>query len=222
VRLNAKALKRIIEKLEGLYGKPIYKQRFEPLDELVCCILSQHSTDAVAFPAFEMLRKKYPNWKDIAKLTQRELAREIRRVGLSNQKAKHILGVLNEIYKRTGEYSLDVLKEMSTEDARKWLVSLPGVGPKTAAIVLMFAFGRGIVPVDTHVFRVGWRLGFYGKRIEEAKAHDVLAKFVPEELCYRFHLALIQHGRRICRARAPLCDSCPLTRRCEYYLTNHK
>lgn len=216
MRKRAKAIEKLVEKLEALYGKPTYKQRFEPLDELVCCILSQHSTDAVAFPTFEKLRKKYPNWEEIAKLSQRELAREIRKVGLANQKSKHILSALKEIFKRTRSYSLDILCTMSTEEAQKWLISLPGVGPKTAAIVLMFAFGRGIIPVDTHVFRVGWRLGFYDKRIGEAKAHDVLMKVVPEELCYRFHLALIQHGRKICRARAPLCNLCPLTRCCVY------
>ncbi|HWP31590.1 MAG TPA: endonuclease III [Fimbriimonadales bacterium] len=217
MRNRAKAIERIVEKLEALYGKPTYQQRYEPLDELVCCILSQHSTDAVAFPTFEGLREKYPNWEEIAKLTQKELAREIRRVGLPNQKAKHILGALKEIHKRTGSYSLDILRKMPTEEARQWLISLPGVGPKTAAIVLMFAFGRGIIPVDTHVFRVGWRLGFYDKRIGAAKAHDVLMKVVPEDLCYRFHLALIQHGRKICRARTPLCYLCPLTRLCAYY-----
>jgi endonuclease-3 len=216
MRWTRKAIRAVIEDLEAIYGTPVYSPRYEPLDELVSCILSQHSTDATSFPTFDRLRAAHPEWGQIAAMSEAELAEWIRPAGLANQKARAILATLMEISKRTGEYSLDHLRTMKMEQANEWLMSLPGVGPKTAAIVLCFAFGLPAIPVDTHIFRVGWRLGLYPKRIGEAKAHCVVRQLVPEDLAFRFHVALIQHGRRICRSRRPACDQCPLNKRCDF------
>jgi endonuclease-3 len=217
-RWKKPAIRRLVGDLEAVYGQPPFVSRFEPVDELISCILSQHTTDATSFPTFYRLRELVPGWDDVVSLGPERLAKIIKPAGLANQKARSIIGVLQEIKRRNGEYTLEPLREMTLEEARKWLLSLPGVGPKTAAIVLSFAFLRPAIPVDTHVFRVSWRLGLIEKRDGEAKAHDLLEAMVPPALAFRFHVALIQHGRRVCKAPSPLCERCPLTRRCSYFM----
>jgi len=211
------SIRRLVSDLEAVYGQPRFITRFAPIDELVSCILSQHTTDATSFPTFHRLRAVAPEWDDVVALGQERLADAIRPAGLPNQKAKSILGCLQEIKSRNGSYTLEPLSAMSMEASRKWLLSLPGIGPKTAAIVLCFAFGMPAIPVDTHVFRVSWRLGLISKLIGEAKAHDALQAAVPTDIAFRFHAALIQHGRKICKAPTPNCSICPVRRRCDFY-----
>lgn len=208
-----KALK-ALSLLESEFGVTEHHVRMDPMDELISCILSQHTSDANSFPTFFALRAKYPDWSEIAKLKPAALAEEIRPAGLANQKAKSILATLREIKARVGIYSLEHLHAMDTEDALAWLCTLPGVGPKTAAIVMCFAFGRPVVPVDTHVYRVSKRLGLIDEKTNEAAAHRILRKLVRPELAFRFHVALIEHGRRTCKARNPLCGECVLRRVC--------
>jgi endonuclease-3 len=150
-------------------------------------------------------------------MPQIQLAEEIRKAGLANQKSKSIQAVLREVRERNGGYTLEPLRGMAMADARAWLMSLPGVGPKTAAIVLCFSFGMPAIPVDTHVFRVSWRLGLIERRIGEAKANIELEKIVPPDLAYRFHTALIQHGRQVCKAQKPDCSRCGVSRSCAYF-----
>lgn len=216
-RRNPVDVRDLLETLEGVHGRPRYLPRFDPMDELVSCILSQHSADANSFPAFTHLRETLPTWEEVAETPPAALAEIIRGAGLANQKAKSILGCLRAIYERTGEYSLDVLRAMPTLEARDWLRSLPGVGPKTASIVLCFALGRETIPVDTHVYRVSWRLGIIPEELGEVKAHEVLMDEVPPDLAFRYHVTLIQHGRVICRAPLPFCDRCPVTDACPWF-----
>jgi endonuclease-3 len=211
------SIRRLVNDLEAVYGQPPFIKRFAPIDELVSCILSQHTTDATSFPTFHRLRAIAPEWEDVVALGQDKLAEAIRPAGLPNQKSKSILGSLSEIKDRNGSYTLEPLGAMAMDDARDWLLSLPGVGPKTAAIVLCFAFGMPAIPVDTHIFRVAWRLGLIPKVIGEAKAHKILQSVVPEDIAFRFHAALIQHGRTICKAPTPLCARCPVRKRCDFY-----
>lgn len=207
----------IVARLEARYGVPTWQARMAPLDELISCILSQHTSDANSMRAFERLKARYPSWQAVEEAPTEELADTIRSGGLANSKATRIQAVLRAIREATGDYDLSFLRNLSNEEARCWLMALPGVGPKTAAIVLCFAFGRPVIPVDTHVFRVAWRLGLIEKRLGEAKAHDALQALVPPELIYRFHLALIEHGRRVCKASRPRCSECPLTDLCAFY-----
>ena len=207
----------IVTKLEGLYGVPHWYPRLDPLDELVACILSQHTSDVNSFRAFERLRTKYPTWRAVEQAIVSELADTIRCGGLADSKAPRIQAVLRAIEAKHGALSLTFLNAMSDTDARAYLMSLPGVGPKTAGIVLCFAMGRNVLPVDTHVFRVSWRLGLIAKKIGEAKAHDALQAQIVPEMTYRFHVALIRHGRQICKALTPRCAGCPLTDVCAYY-----
>lgn len=209
-------IEEIVARLEALYGVAEWQPRQNPLEELIHCILSQHTSDANSFRAYRLLRERYPTWQAVAEAPVHELAETIRIGGLANQKAPRIQAVLKAVYAARGQYSLDWLRELPTPEARKFLRSLPGIGPKCAAIVLCFAMGRPVIPVDTHVFRVSWRLGLIPKSIGEAKAHDALEALVPEALVYRFHVALIRHGRAICKAQNPRCQQCPLQELCAY------
>jgi endonuclease-3 len=210
-------IKIVVEKLEAVYGKPRHISRFDPMEELISCILSQHTTDSNSFPAFMRLRERYRDWDEVSRADPEELASVIRSAGLANNKTKSIQACLKEIHRRQGEYSIDFLKEMKREDAMEWLMSLPGVGPKTASIVLCFSFGIDAIPVDTHVYRVGWRLGLYPKTTGEVKAHQILLKLVPPGLAFAFHVTFIQHGRQVCRAPIPLCERCVITEYCNWY-----
>ena len=125
--------------------------------------------------------------------------------------------MLQAIWEDTGALDLSFLKPLSDDDARKFLMSFHGVGPKTAACVLMFSLGRPVLPVDTHVFRVSHRLGMIDQRLGEAKAHDALQAQLPDERVYGFHVHLIRHGRRVCTARTPRCGACVLAERCDFY-----
>ncbi len=186
------------------------------MDELVACILSQHTIDANSYRAFDRLKAAYATWEQLANQPPEAVADVIRNAGLANQKARTIVRCLGEIRARTGGYDLDFLGALPLLEARAWLMDLPGVGPKTASLVLCFGFGRGAIPVDTHVFRVAWRYGLIEKKIGEAKAHDRLLELVPEDLAYRFHMAFIQHGRLVCKALRPRCETCAIRQGCRF------
>lgn len=217
---DPESIRRLVETLEQTHGRPRRIARFDPMEELVSCILSQHTADANSFPAFTRLREAFPTWEDVVEAGTERLAPVIQAAGLANQKSKSIIGCLKEIKSRTGSYDLEVLRGMPTLEARSWLTSLPGVGPKTASIVLCFSFGRETIPVDTHVYRVSKRVGLIPETDDEKKAHDTLMALVPGELSFRFHVALIQHGRTVCRAPRPDCGRCPVAEMCDWYVNS--
>lgn len=206
-----------LTRLEEVYGKSRFISRFEPMDELISCILSQHSSDAASFPAFTHFRSQFPQWDMVIDAGPEGIVDSIRKAGLANQKSKSIVNTLRAIHERTGDYSLELLRTMPTEDAVKWLLELPGVGPKTASIVMCFSFGRHTIPVDTHVFRVSRRLGLIGDKVDENAAHKVLLNLVPEGDAFRFHTVLIQHGRQTCKAPIPVCAECAITDLCPWF-----
>lgn len=218
---NPERITTILSRLEVCYGVAKWYPRLGPLDELVACILSQHTSDVNSGRAFDALKKRYSSWHDTVHAPVEELVETIRCGGLAVSKGPRIQEVLRNIHAQHGDYTLEFLDEMTDSEARSYLMSLPGVGPKTAAIVLSFALGRPVIPVDTHIFRVSWRLGLIEKRIGEAKAHDALQAQVPDALVYRFHVALITHGRQVCKAPVPRCHVCPLTDVCRTYQEQH-
>jgi len=207
----------IMERLEAVNGIAEISHQFDPMEELVSCILSQHTSDANSFPAFDKLREHYDDWQAVVDGGEGELAKVVRSAGLANQKSKSIIKCLKKIKERTGRYSIDFLREMPLAEARKWLTDLPGIGPKTASIVLCFRFGMDAIPVDTHVYRVAWRIGFIKEGIGETKAHDALEKIVPKGHAFRFHTDLIEHGRSICKAPLPRCEHCFVSEFCRWY-----
>lgn len=202
--------------LEAAYGRKPFKPH-DGMDELVSCILSQSTTDANRDRGFAALKAKYPTWKEVHHAPTADLIETIRPAGLANSKAPRIQGALAQIQAERGEYNIDFLKDMPVEDAKIWLQRLPGVGPKTAAIVLCFGYGMPAFPVDTHVHRVGKRLGFLPPKISANDAHPVMEAIVPPEEYYPFHLQMIYHGRAICHARNPACHRCPLQMHCDYF-----
>lgn len=202
--------------LEELYGRKEW-QRHDGMDELVSCILSQSTTDANRDRGFFALKERYPSWDAVHHAPEEELVDTIRPAGLANSKAPYIQGSLAAIYEERGEYNIDFLQELPVPEAKAWLTRLPGVGAKTAAIVLCFGFGMQAFPVDTHVQRVGKRLGLLPEKISADKAHDHMEAIVPPEEYYPFHLQMIYHGRALCKARNPQCEQCPLQPHCLYY-----
>jgi len=205
----------IIRRLEAKYGSQ-KRSRFDPVSELVLTIISQNTSDANSRPAFKALQKAFTDWQQVAKAEPEQIAAAIRAGGLEHIKAKRIKLALAEILRQRGRLELDFLKNMPLEEAKRWLRQLPGVGPKTAACVLLFSLGMPALPVDTHVYRVARRLGLVSARVSAESAHEILEALVPPEDVLRFHMLLIEHGRRLCKARQPACPACPLLEGCPF------
>jgi endonuclease-3 len=203
----------IIERLEEAHGIPEWRPHRDAVSELVLTILSQNTSDANSGRAFIRLLERFPTWDAVIDAPQRELVAAIQPGGLAPTKAPRIQAALRDVRERAGGFDLEFLRDVPLEEARAWLRSLHGVGPKTVACVLLFALGRPAMPVDTHVFRVAGRLGLIPERAGKAamtpeKAHDLLEEMVTEEDFYAFHIGLIKHGRRTCLAQRPRCPEC--------------
>jgi len=212
--VGRKKVAAICRRLKKVYG-PVEPPRERPvLDALVATILSQNTSDANSHAAFEELRRRFDDWDAVRQAPAARIARAIRRAGLSSQKAPRIKRILQRIHDERGELSLDFLRSRRPREAVDYLTDMPGVGPKTAACVLLFACRRPVLPVDTHVHRVSRRLGLIGPRTDAARAHDELAPLVPARRVLEFHIQLIRHGRSCCTARNPQCGDCPLLDLC--------
>ncbi|HEX6655658.1 MAG TPA: endonuclease III [Candidatus Limnocylindria bacterium] len=210
----------VLERLGERYDYPTWAgPRLDAVSELVLTILSQNTADTNSFRAFTALRARYPNWDSVLNAPTYELVDVIRPGGLAPTKGPRIQHVLGEVHAATdGSWDLSFLANQPLEEARGWLVSLPGIGRKTASIILLFGFGRPAVPVDTHVHRVATRLGMLPPRTPLDRAHDLLEEVVNPDQMYPFHVELIRHGRDTCRAPRPICGLCPLTDVCAYYV----
>jgi endonuclease-3 len=199
------------------YGYPEWRQHLPPVDELVSTILSQNTNDTNRDVAFNRLKARFPTWEAVRYADTDAVIEAIRPAGLANQKGPRIQAALRHLTETQGEITLDFLEAMSVEEAKAWLVDIKGVGPKTAAIILLFAFNRPAFPVDTHVHRVTGRLGLIGPKVSAERAHAVLENIAPPEDYYPLHLNVIRHGREVCHARSPQCMICPLQEHCKYY-----
>lgn len=204
----------ICRRLRRVFGPVEPPERGPVLDELIATILSQNTSDSNSHAAFEVLRRRFDDWDAVRRAPAARIARAIRRAGLSNQKAPRIKAILQRIYNERGELSLEFLRSLRAPQAVEYLRGLPGVGPKTAACVLLFACRKPVLPVDTHVHRVSRRLGLIGPRTDAEKAHGELARLVPPRRVLEFHVQLIRHGRTVCSARNPQCEDCPLLGLC--------
>jgi endonuclease III len=203
----------IRDRLRELYGRPVNDPHGHPIAELVRTVLSQNTNDTNRDVAYERLRERFPTWEEVGHAPVDEVVDAIRPGGLANTKGPRI----QEILRSLGDHpDLDWLADAPREEALEFLTSLPGVGRKTAACVLIFAFGRPEIPVDTHVYRVGGRLGLFRERASFEEAHDEMRAVVDPEDAYELHINLIEHGRTVCRPR-PRCDRCALRRMCPYW-----
>ena len=228
-------------RLLKLYGEAaVPVRRGDALGELIACILSQHTSDLNSGRAYEALRARFPTWELVRDAPSRSVVDAIRSCGLANQKGPRIQAVLRAISPTCPTLDINFLADWPVPAAKAWLQALHGVGPKTAAITLLFGLGRPAFPVDTHVHRVAGRLGLIpnnkskggkkqsqtvnpapqaaGQTLTADQAHDALEAIVPPRLFFPFHMNLIRHGRTICQARQPKCNLCPLTTVCDYYL----
>ena len=210
---DGRRVRAIVRRLERHFGDLLPPRASDPLDELILTVQSQHTSDLNAERAFALLRAAYPAWNDVVRAPVAELADTIRPGGLANTKAARIQAILREIHTREGRYDLSGLAGRSDEEIREYLSSLPGVGPKTVAVVMGFAFGRETIPVDTHVHRVATRLGLVPKTSAE-RAQRLLEASVADPLKTPLHVGLIELGRQICKAGRPRCEDCPLYELC--------
>ena len=205
-------------RLVKAYGLPVRAARGDDaLSALINCILSQHTSDLNSDRAFAALRARFPAWEQLRDAPLRQVREVIRPAGLANQKAPRIQAVLRAITQQRGQLNINFLRRMPVADAKQWLLALNGVGPKTAAITLLFGLNCPAFPVDTHVHRVSGRLGLIPRGMNADKAHAALEALVPERDYYAFHINLIRHGRKVCKAGRPRCEQCVLTDVCDYY-----
>ena len=204
----------VCRRLRRFHGPVEPPPQWPVLDELVATILSQNTSDSNSDAAFDELRRRFADWEAVRRAPVARIAKAIRGAGLSNLKAPRIKAILQEIHDKRGELSLDFLRSRPTDEALAYLRSFSGVGPKTAACVLLFACRKPVLPVDTHVHRVTRRLGLIRPRTGAAKAHEELARLVPSARVLEFHILLIRHGRTLCSARKPTCEECLLVDLC--------
>jgi endonuclease-3 len=204
----------VLRLLEREYGRPPPERR-RALDVLIGTILSQNTSDINSHRAFESLRKAFPSWRAAAEARVSAIASAIRSGGLARTKAPRIRAILHHLLRERGKVDLEFLERLPRNQALDYLMSLPGVGPKTASCVLLFGFGKPVLPVDTHVHRVSRRLGLVNERASPEETQAALERIVPARNRHSFHINLIAHGRAVCRPR-PRCRECVLLALCPY------
>jgi endonuclease III len=214
----------LLDQLANHYGSLHWRPSKRPVDELVSTILSQNTSDTNSARAFASLRRRFPTWNDVREAQTEAVADAIRSGGLAEQKAPRIQHALAQILDSenpdTNVALQHRLETLELESALGELTPLPGIGPKTAACVLLFAVGLPAIPVDTHVHRVSKRIGLISAKTNADKAHIELARIVPADRAYDFHVYLIRHGREVCKARSPRCEACVLADICLFRQTN--
>jgi endonuclease III len=202
----------IQDRLRDAYGRPLLTPHRAPVDELILTVLSQNTNDRNRDVAYARLRERFDSWEAVRDAPIEEVEEAIRPGGLAPTKSVRIQQILEAL---DGD-DLTWLPDVPLDEARDRLTELPGVGRKTAACVLMFAFGLPDTPVDTHVGRVGTRLGLFRPGAPFEEMHDDALRFTDEEDAHELHMLLIRHGRRTCAARRPRCEECPLLSLCPY------
>ncbi len=217
------ALRRKAARIHALllkeYGTPRWT-RLDGVSEMVATILSQNTNDANRDLAYSRLRARFHTWEAVRDAKTDDIIEAIRPAGLANQKGPRIQQALRRITEERGALNIDFLAALPVDEARAWLTSINGIGPKTAAIVLLFCYDRPAFPVDTHVYRVTGRIGLRPEKLTLEQAHPYLESVFPPETYYPAHLNLIRLGREICHARKPNCKICPIVDLCDYKAKN--
>ena len=209
-------LKFITQNLEATFGVPRNDSHENPLDELINTILSQSTTNINSHRAFASLKQRFPDWESARRARPASIAAAIKSGGLANVKSVVIKNILETIKHRRGNFDLNFLKTAPIAEAREFLLSLKGVGPKTVACVLLFSCKRPVFPMDTHIFRILRRAGLLPEKISDELAHEKIERLIPPKKHYSLHINLIALGRRICHPRTPKCGQCPLNEHCDF------
>lgn len=207
------------ERLVALYGPVPLAPRREPMHELISTMLSHRTTQANEARAFQQMWDRFGSWEAIRDAPLGDLIDAIEPSNFPETKAPRIQAALRQIIAERGEASIDFLADLPADEGLAWLMALPGVGIKTASLVLLFCFAKPVLPVDTHVHRVSQRVGLIGATVGPAPAHAALLALLPPDpyVLFNFHVALLKHGQRICIWRSPRCELCPLTAICDWY-----
>lgn len=209
-------IRAVHRRLRASQGPFVPKPQLPIIDELVATVLSQHTSDINSERAFARLKARFPSWEQVTDAPTDEIVEAIRPGGIANQKARRIQEILTAIEDREGGLDLSRLHGCDDAAVESYLRALPGVGPKTAACVLVFSMGRPAFPIDTHVHRIVLRLGWVPPNTTADRAYQLLAPQVPADIRYDLHVAMITHGRTVCRAQHPACDRCVLRDLCPY------
>ncbi len=207
---------RLVAALQGLYGRPSAPERKDPLSELVFTILSQNTSDLNRDRAWASLWRRFRSWEEIAAAPRRSVEAAIKVGGLARTKSGVIRDVLRRVRREEGAFSLERLGGMSMEAVEVRLRGFKGVGTKTIRCVQVFSLGQPAFPVDTHIHRVTRRLGLVPEKADPEAAHRIMQALAPASEVLPFHVNLITHGRSVCKAGRPLCESCGLRRLCDY------
>lgn len=209
---------RVFDALAEVLGRPAWPGGDDPVDELIATILSANTNDTNSGRAFEQLKGAFGgDWDAVRTAPLAAIKEAIRPAGMYNQKAPAIVGTLEQIRAERGGYDLSHLAALPAAEALAYLTQLPGVGSKTASIVILFCFNGAAFPVDTHIQRITQRLGLSGRRASPDKIQRIWESLLPAEVFYPLHINLIRHGRRTCQALQPRCDACPLQDLCDYF-----
>ena len=217
LKTKARKITLLLEKQYGIPQRERSKRSKDPLDILIETILSQNTNDQNRDKAYQRLKARFPRWGDALEGKTKSIVSAIRPGGLAEQKARRIREILHWIKKREGRLSLSFLKEMDSEEIKKTIGGLKGIGPKTLHCLLLFGLGREAFPVDTHILRIGKRLGFIPEWMDAEKAHEWVAPLVPKRKSLSLHLNLIRFGRSVCKARNPECNKCLLSIECLWF-----
>jgi endonuclease III len=209
-----RTLARIHRLLRKQYGPRPPRIWGDGVGVLVETILSQNTSDKNSTAGYRQLRRRFRSWNQVAEAPVDEVERHIRVAGLSNQKAPRIQSILRQIRQRHGKIDLQFLAAMDDTAAFDYLMQFKGVGPKTANCTLLFAFGKQLFPVDTHIHRIARRLELIPPKATAEQAHDLLKPLIAPKTRYETHVLLIEHGRRTCKAINPRCDDCVLLKMC--------
>ena len=210
-------INRVHQALLKCHGIPAPKKYPRVLDALIETILSQNTSDSNSHRSYLSLKKEFPDWKAAASARTQTIEKAIRSGGLAKIKSLRISKLLNLIAREQGLISLEYLKKLSPEQAYRKLVSYDGVGPKTAACTLLFGAGMPVFPVDTHVYRVGRRLGWVSLKESAERFQERIGQFIPQAQVFNLHVNLITHGRQTCHPRRPDCGKCCLKLYCNYH-----
>ena len=216
--MDLKKLKKKVSEINDILEKDLgIPERWHDrstLDSLIRTILSQNTTDTNSDRAFSNLKERFPEWENVLDADTEEIADLIRVGGLANQKAARIKNVLAWIKENYGELNIDFICDMETEEVIETFLRLKGIGLKTINVVLSFACGKDVFPVDTHILRITKRLDIVPKNVSADDAHEIMGKLFPKGKAYSLHVNLIRFGRTICHARKPECRVCPLIDYC--------
>ena len=206
--------RQVMDLLWHYYAPYTWKPRYDAITELIFTILSQHTSDYNSERAFKSLMDTFGSLEEVANADIEAIQKAINTGGLAKTKAPRIKYALHMVMTLCGSLDLSFLKQLPLAEAKAWLRQIPGIGPKSAAIVLCFSLGMPAIAVDTHVYRVAKRLALIGPKVTADQAHGILEDSVPLTLRYPFHVALISHGRLVCKAQSPKCNECALAHRC--------